>query len=164
MMKRITLIVFVLATLIVTALAVPANNSHDVYGTYLPGPEESIIYSVDITWGAMEFEYTPAFVGTWFPTTHYYKDSKEAKWTATGNTITIINHSNTAVEAELTYTQKPGFALTGNFGKDTINLASAVGTTRINAPTASTTLTISGELDDSVTTKTAIGSITIEFQ
>ena len=63
-------------------------------------PVEEVI-SVNISWGAMEFIYTPTGTGTWDPNTHTYGNGAEAGWTPGdgSNSITVTNHSNVDITA-----------------------------------------------------------------
>ena len=69
-----------------------------------------VVYKVDISWGAMKFEFNNQS-GKWNTTTHEYDDTGEttAKWTeegfinGTNNQITVVNHSNAAVNATFNY-------------------------------------------------------------
>ena len=67
-------------------------------------PVEEVI-SVNISWGAMEFIYTPTGTGTWDPNTHTYGDGAEAGWTPGdgSNSITVTNHSNVDITAEFDF-------------------------------------------------------------
>ena len=38
------------------------TDSHAVYGTYQPEGEAATVYSVDVSWGSMEFTYTDGAV------------------------------------------------------------------------------------------------------
>ena len=74
----LTLLLFIsmrTAATAATITAVPGSDSMDVMATYEPGGTSEIIYSVDISWGSMEFTYTSATEGTWDPETHTYGGS-----------------------------------------------------------------------------------------
>lgn len=140
------------------------SASTDVKATYQPGGTGAIVYSVDVTWGSMEFTYTGAGEGVWNPDSHSYDGATAAAWscTADANKVTVTNHSNTAVVAALSYTPGGSYtAISGAFSKSTIALPTAVGVLPANAPTDSSLLTLSGALSSSVTSSTAIGIITI---
>ncbi|MEG1108779.1 MAG: hypothetical protein RSE97_07935 [Oscillospiraceae bacterium] len=67
----------------------------------------SKIYKVDLTWGAMKFEYDSGS-GKWNPTTHKYDSSGTSAWTATyldgaNNKVTVTNHSNNGIDATFAY-------------------------------------------------------------
>ncbi|MCD8120590.1 MAG: hypothetical protein LUE29_14135 [Lachnospiraceae bacterium] len=74
------------------------TNSADVTATY-ESSETEIVYSVDITWGSLEFTYTEAGAQTWDPSTHTYSEAEEGGWSYEegSNILTITNHSNSAV-------------------------------------------------------------------
>ncbi len=112
----------------------------------------------------MEFTYTGASEGTWNPLTHKYDGATEAAWSCgnNANLITVTNHSNAAVTATLAYASGEGFTgITGEFDSATLNLATASGTERDNAPTGSAKLTLKGALASSVENKTVIGTVTV---
>ncbi len=90
----------------VTALPV-APTQLDVQAMVTGGPE--IVYSIDISWGNMQFEYS--YGKTWNPSTHTYSNTGNPTvgWTAASvdgvnNKITITNNSNFPVTADFSYT------------------------------------------------------------
>lgn len=138
------------------------SATKDVKATYQPG-DTPTIYSVDITWGSMEFTYTDASKGTWDPNTHEYEGETEAAWSCEkdANKITVTNHSNTRIVAVLNYTASNGFSgINGIFSKDSIELRSAEGTEPVNAPHGDSYLKLSGSLDSDVS-GAVIGTVTI---
>lgn len=172
-MKKMISVLLVLALSLcmgITAFAADieadgGEASADVKGTYVSGGTKSTVYSVDVTWGSMEFTYTSYFIGNWNPDTHQYDDSTDAKWTcdADANKITITNHSNTNVLATPSFTGSgTGIGIVNaEFDKTNIFLTSAVGKTPENASTGSFFLTLSGQLNDDVEALTVIGSVTV---
>ena len=46
--------------------------STDVKAAYVAGDASGTVYSVDITWGALEFTYKDKAQGKWDPSTHSY--------------------------------------------------------------------------------------------
>lgn len=171
-MKRMMSVFLALALVLCMGMTVFAADittlegsaAEDVKATYQAGGSSATIYSVDVTWGSMEYTYTAAGEGTWLPSTHAYEGATEAAWSCAtdANKITVTNHSNTALAAALSYTAEASYsAISGSFGNSTLNLATAVGTTIEEAPTANTALTLSGALSSSVTTSTKIGSVTV---
>ena len=142
------------------------SASHDVKATYVAGSAGGTVYSVDITWGDMEFTYKAGSEGTWNPEPHTTSGSSAGQWTVNnegGNKIVVTNHSNAAITATLTYTPASGYnGISGSFGeKGSINLVTAVGTEVNNAPTDTAYLTLSGELDSNTANSTKIGTITV---
>lgn len=143
------------------------TDTQDVKGNYVAGTT-STVYSVDISWGAMEFTYTDANKGVWDPAEHKYKNQTAAAWTGddgSNNKIEVTNHSNNGITAALAYAAEASYAdATGTFGKNTLDCATAdtgATTTQAGAATTdSTTLTMSGSLP-SGTSNQKIGTITV---
>lgn len=172
-MKKMISVLLVLALSLcmgITAFAAEIDTeggsaSTDVKATYVLGGVEATVYSVDITWGSMEFTYTSAFIGNWNPDTHVYDNSTEEKWTCDedANKITVTNHSNTSILATPSYIASGASigTVSAGFDKEDIYLASAVGKTLENAPTGSFLLTLSGQLNEDVEVLTVIGSVTV---
>lgn len=140
------------------------SDSAEVKGTYVAGGTAATVYSIDITWGSMEFTYTDASAGTWNPETHQYDNTVAAKWScaADANKIQVTNHSNTDVTVQFSYASESGYSeITGTFSAAKLNLASAVETEPLNAPSGSATLSLSGALSSEKTTSTKIGTVTV---
>lgn len=77
------------------------------------GTDAGIVYKVDVTWAGTNLEYTienGEDVMVWNPNNHTYevKNGEEGvqdvqgSWTKDTVTATVVNHSNTAIEATLT--------------------------------------------------------------
>ncbi|MCD7957003.1 MAG: hypothetical protein LUG93_14900, partial [Lachnospiraceae bacterium] len=66
------------------------SSSADVTATY-ESSEAATVYSVDITWGSLEFTYTEAGARTWDPSTHTYSEAEEGGWSCEegSNILTI---------------------------------------------------------------------------
>lgn len=172
-MKKVLTIILTLAMLSMTSVTafaaspITANggsDSADVKGTYVAGGTATTVYSVDITWGSMDFTYTDASQGTWNPQTHQYDDAAPAKWSceADANKIEVTNHSNDAVIAQFSYASESGYSeINGAFSKNTLNLDTAVGTEVLDAPSDSVTLSLTGELSSDASASTKIGSVTV---
>lgn len=146
------------------------SSSHAVTATYDAGSgggsgggSGTVVYSVNIEWGAMKFTYTAASAGKWDPDTHTYGEDTKASWSSNNtNTVKITNHSNAAVTATLSYSPAAGFeSINGTFDKATINLATAENTTLANAPTETARLTLTGELASTTADNTTIGTVTV---
>lgn len=140
------------------------SDSAEVYGTYQKGGDTEIVYSVDVSWTDFEFTYNGASKGTWNPETHQYDNSTEAGWADDKGTITVTNHSNTAVEASVSYKAAEGFESAGmEFDKNVLELSTAdngldgaAGT----PVTGTVTVTPTGSLPENAK-NTVIGTITI---
>ena len=121
------------------------------------------VISIDLEWGAMEFTYTESGTKTWNPATHTYDVSTSTEWAASGNTISLTNHSNAAVTASFAYAKATGFdAVTGAFSNASVNLPSAEGKA-VDASDLKSTVTfnLAGTLDSSATDFTQVGTITV---
>ncbi|MFI3141173.1 MAG: hypothetical protein R3Y27_02565 [Clostridia bacterium] len=161
-MKKIITILTVLAivlSLSVTAFAATDTLTTDgetadqnVYATYVQTVVD--VYSVDIIWGDMTFEYNDAFEGTWNAYTHDLDGATEAYWVAVGdNSITVVNHSNNPVNVDFSFEGE----VSGTFSTNSVALATAVGTTYETAPTQSLTFNVTG---GSISEDGYIGTIT----
>lgn len=172
-MKKFAVLLLTLA--LFCAMSVPAfaatittgsgREFKNVFGTYQAG-SATTVYSVDITWGNMKFTYVDASDGEWNPLTHTYDGATTAGWTCDegANEITVTNHSNAAVGVTLTYSATEGYAgISGTFDKNTLNLATADGTARDEAPTATATLTLRGALASTVTEEAMIGQVIVQL-
>lgn len=163
------LLIFSLVT--VTAFAEPTINTQNgtatkaVTASYSAGAGGGTVYSVDITWGSMAFTYSEGSSPTWNPADHTYSSGGTGGWSNSGNTITVTNHSNTKVTANLTYTPERGYeGISGNFDKTEMDLATAVDTPVVNAPTDTAALTLSGTLASTLADPTTVGTITVTIR
>lgn len=137
------------------------DRNIDVQARYQDGSVTPTVYSVDIAWGEMQFTYNKSGVNVWNPATHEYKLNTDDSWTASGNGITVKNHSNTGVTARLSYASDAAYqTVAGSFNRSELILPSAVGTAVENAPSGASALTLSGTLPEG-TTLTKVGAITI---
>ena len=89
------------------------------------------VVSVDLSWQAMEFTYTPSSKGTWNPNTHSYDGGTEASWSSTSNQITVTNHSNVGITTSFAFQSEEALSLRGEFRNEsnqtvtTVDLESA---------------------------------------
>ena len=140
---------------------------------YYSTADESIVYSVDITWGSLAFNYI-AGNGEWDPATHSY-NTASVGWKATipgeSDIVTITNHSNAKIKADLSvtgnssyqdavpqvvYTVANGSEMRGSSGS--LTLESAVGTLKDNAPSNYLTIEMTGTIPaDTDTTSGPVG-------
>lgn len=164
----------ILAVMLFTAMFPVTANAGDTTTSQAPGSMDigvkakyenttvtPTVYKVDVEWGAMEFTYTAAGVNVWNPDTHEYELAEDNKWMENGNTITIKNHSNAAVEAALTFQAADGYALTGSFDKSVMELPTAEGTKPEEAPSDTAEFMLAGTLDVSVGSYHTVGQITV---
>lgn len=98
---------------------------------YAAAPSDSTpVYAVDVEFGALTFTYTPAGTGVWSPEDHAYA-TVDATWAASGNTVTVTNHSNAAMTATFTNTAAEGITVTYSgtgVSGNVLSLASAAST------------------------------------
>lgn len=169
MKKSLTL---VLALTMVLALNITAfaatvgtgDQSIDVEGKYQDNTTAPIVYSVDVTWGAMQFIYTESGAMNWNPADHTYTDNVSAGWTANGNTVTVVNHSNDAVTTSFSFAALADYStVAGSFDIASKTLNAGVEGAYEEADTVTATLTLDGSLADTVTDYTKIGTITVKI-
>ena len=140
-----------------------------VSGTFESGFVAEEIISVDLSWGSMSFTYHDTDEGEWDEEHHVYEGANAAYWDCEddANKIAITNHSNTAVEAQLSFTKVEGSNIVGLFTETSgeandgvVGLATAVETAVADAPKADVYFEIqSGSLASSGT----LGTITIKI-
>ncbi|MDM8247265.1 hypothetical protein QUW49_01220 [Lacrimispora saccharolytica] len=170
-MKKILSLILTLTMVVglsVTAYAADGitsggTDSANVTGTYKS--EATIpVYSVDITWEGLSFTYNGAFEGNWNPETHKYEDGTVAGWAAGNGTITVTNHSNTAITATPTYSTEAGYESAGmNFSTSALQVATAdngVDGEAGSAVTGKITVIPTGSLPEG-TKDATIGTITV---
>lgn len=180
-MRRLTSAL--LALVLVLSLSVPAfaaetdenkatadktteyKASIDVKGEYVSNLKSKEIISVDVAWESMNFTYYGSREGNWNPTYHTYDGPKTAAWNRTKSNITVTNHSNLDVVANLKYTQSVE-TVTGSLDYQTLNLASAAEGDSLGnvskAPFATSAFTIGGYMDE--TSDKDLGTITVSIE
>lgn len=149
------------------------SYSINVNGTYVPRAGDTV--SVDVTWGEMSFTYSEASSGVWNPTDHSYPNPVTGGWSKNKPEITVTNHSDVGVVAELSFAAASGVSVTGTFYEKSAEgetetytpvtspkatIASAVGTTAENAPKKSWYFGIGGA---PITETGSLGSITVKL-
>ena len=170
-MKKFVFILLTLALVLVmstTAFAEtiennPGSQDIDVSAKYVDSVSAPTKYSVDVTWGAMEFTYTVSGTKTWDPETHTYTASTQSAWTAGGNTITVTNHSNTDITASFAFSALTAYdTVTGSFSSTSLMLPTAEGKA-VNDPVliGKTSLTLGGTLASDITAFTNVGTVIV---
>ena len=137
-----------------------AGTVIDVNGTYQAAETSEDVVSVDIAGDNMDFTYTAGSKGTWNAYTHQYDNPTEGGWAATSGTdpkITVTNHSNLDVQANLAFNGTVD-GLNGSFTKTALALDSAEGTELSNAPKDETAFSVSGAAIDA---DKSLGTITV---
>ena len=134
-----------------------------VKGKVIDKSDEKKVYSVDVTWGSMDFTYTRTITPVWNEQTKDYDQQTNAKWSAVGNYIQFTNHSNIEVTASMSYQKGRGYSsVNGTFSKGRLVLPSALGKS-MNATelTGRCDFTLSGQLDGDSSTSREIGKIKV---
>lgn len=170
-MKKIITILLALALVLAmstTAFAATIESDYgsqdiDVSAKFVDGVSVSTRYSVDVTWGAMEFTYTVSGTKNWDPETHTYTASTQPTWTASGNTITVTNHSNTDITAFFAFSALDAYdTVTGSFSSTSLTLPTAEGKAVNDAVlTGKTSLTLGGTLASDITVFTNVGTVIV---
>ena len=143
-------------------------------GTYQEKLETETVYSVDISWGSMEFVYAKEGTGVWNPETHSYDNVSGAGWQypaggpggLAGNEVQITNHSNTKIVCSLDFTTEEAFPeIVGTFDRPEISISSAEGKAVDDETlTQKSKLNMQGALAEQVVTPTPIGEILVTLQ
>lgn len=177
MKKIICVMLSIIMTLAVSTTAFAAtidtstgSSSADVKAKY-NSTTPADVYSVDITWGAMEFDYN-AGGQKWNTSTHKWEtdEATPAGWEAknSSNTITLANNSSTEVNATFTFAANAEYTdLAGSFTYDNAELNSALVLELPQADTAAKEYVVSFDPNGSIpathsaTEYAKIGTITV---
>ena len=173
-MKKLFSLLLAIMMIATIALPVFAEESVDANGgsanvnvngvVQYTGSSETQIISVDVAWENMTFTYVEGVHFGWDPETHEYAGAYEGYWENDRADITVTNHSNTEVNATLSFesgvdTVSGAFTEgSGTMDDGVLELASAVDTEVEEAPTATATFNISGSISVSAD---IVGEITV---
>ena len=151
-----------------TITGADGSDSKDVKAHYQANVEADTVYSVDVTWGSMEFVYTIDNEGTWDPVAHQFTNASGlGRWSCQENQdeVTVTNHSNAPVNVSFAYQAEKNYnGITGNFDRsEAAELATAEGTEVSNAPTVTAKLSLTGKLGKDVKNATKIGTATVSL-
>lgn len=125
-----------------SAAANPATADKDsenqadiaVNGQYVSELKSDPIISVNVAWTDMNFQYAASQQGTWDPEDHTYKGPvADGKWLKDSASITVTNHSNEKILANLIYEQKDT-GVKGTFDQEKLSLANAAEGDSLNDP------------------------------
>lgn len=136
------------------------NVEISVYGTYGGSTTAEEVISVDVQWDTMKFTYAAVQQGAWDAESHTYGEDRTGVWLNDTANITLKNHSNTAIEAALTFTNTAA-GVSGTFSADSVSLENAATASYQDpdhAPEETVSFTIGGDMSSSDTT---LGNILI---
>ncbi len=173
-MKKVFPLVLVLVLLLTVSATAFASDiadaetlgSQDVLASYEAGAQDKTVVSVDISWNQLSFTYKGASEQIWDAANHQYtEDAAQAGWVASDATITVTNHSNSILQAAISYV--PESVYSGIFMCFTAD-APYVGSAYTSDTEAGTACSVTvkvipdGELPDDTADKTKIGVITVK--
>ena len=157
-MKKLFSLLLAIMMIATIALPVFAEESVDANGgsanvnvngvVQYTGSSETQTISVDVAWEDMTFTYVEGVHFGWNPENHEYAGAYEGYWENDRADITVTNHSNTEVNATLSFesgvdTVSGAFTEgSGTMDDGVLELASAVDTEVEEAPTATATFNI----------------------
>lgn len=130
-------------TVAVTAFAAtsPVNYTDKeveitVAGKYTADTYKPDVISADVSWDDMTFTYSGAGSEIWNPQEHKYNKTETAGWAAETKNITVVNHSNVALTATLSFAKSSALTdLTSNLDTDhAMKLATAENTAKDAGP------------------------------
>lgn len=172
-MKKLLCVIMVVAMIATLSTSVFAgtisskdgSDTSDVNAKYVK--EDRVdVYKIEVTWGAMEFDYN-ASGRQWNTTTHTWDIDPEAPatWTVkSDNTIKLANHSSAEVEAAFSFAANTAYTdLSGTFSEETLTLE--IPEAGKDAKVYSVTFTPSGSIPDthSADAYAKIGTITVQL-
>ena len=164
----ITMAFALVATLSTAAFAAAADDADikkdiGVNAKYVEDIKTSKTISADVVWGEMEFTYSVNGTKTWNAKTHEYDIDTKGEWSAKGNDISVTNHSNAAIDVDLTYQPLDEYSIVkGTFTNDEFTIPTAEGkAVDDEILTISTDRTLSGGLSSDVTDLTKVGNVAV---
>jgi len=122
------------------------SDEKDVWVNYEDGTIVDAVYSVDVVWMDITFTYSAGQV-QWNPEDHEYNAvGGDAGWIDSTGEIIVTNHSDVAVEINITFVQAstPNGTAVLTVATPSFILESAVGTLSTEAPSSGTNIFVSG--------------------
>lgn len=156
-------------TLAVRASTIDQNTpeaTHGVEAVYRSAGETAAI-SVDIAWKGFSFTYTGDSGLRWDAQEHNYISEAQGGWESSDASITITNHSNAVIQANIRYDAKDAFTDTELYFTDTAPIIGSAETSEEGSGTPCT-VTIKaipgGILSETAVSATQIGTITVSVR
>ncbi len=152
---------------LVTSFNVNAKKSSDAGG--------DDVISVNVEWGAMEFTYNSVASTRWDPSSHTNKSYDAGTWSAVGDTVTVANHSNVAINVDMSVeagptwvggTVTPSIKQTNGNAWATAQLASAATAAYgdlSRTPTVTAQVVLTGPYDSGSSEFAPIGEIKVQI-
>lgn len=171
MMKKILSMILMVCLLAGMAIGVHADNitedvpeaTQAVEAVYQGGGETLTVISVEIEWKGMSFTYTGPSEPQWDAENHKYV-STEGYWEPSDASITITNHSNAIILADIKYEAMDAFPETKMFFADQAPVIGSAETSKAGSGEACS-VTIEavpgGTLSDKAEAAANIGTITV---
>lgn len=159
-MKKLSAIVIAIILVATLSFSVSAtnpivtNNGTDTATVKATFVDAADIYSVNISWGALTYNYTES----WSTTTRTNSYTWTSTAAGTADKVTVANSSNVAITAAFSYTADVTITgVTGTFAPTSVNCAIPSGT----ATTGSSTLTLSGTPSTQALSASTVGNVTV---
>ena len=173
-MRKILSLILALCMPVCMTLAVRASTidadtpeaTHSVEAVYRTD-EEAPSVSVDIEWKGFSFTYTGASGYLWDAEEHSYQSEAGGSWEPSDASVTITNHSNTVIQANIRYEARDGFRDTELYFTDTAPIIGSAETSEDDTGTPCTVVVKAipgGTLPETAVSATQIGMITVSVR
>ena len=170
-MKKILSLILAVILLAGIGIAVRASSitedtpeaTQSVQAVYQTEGETPAVIRVDIAWTGMSFTYNGPSQPQWDAENHKYVSS-EGHWSPSNAAITITNHSNAIIQADIGYRALDAFSDTSMFFTDHSPVIGSADTSKTGSgePCSVTIEAIpGGTLSDKATSVTSIGTVTV---
>lgn len=173
-MKKIVFAITVLVMLAVVSITAFAaditdadgSSGHEILASYEQGAQDRTVISVDISWEGMCFTYKGASESVWDPQEHRYAgEAAQAGWIRSDAAITITNHSNIIIQADIGYEPEAAYSDIRMLLTDPAPYVGSAYTSQTEAGTpCAVTISVipDGELSADTADQTRIGTITVK--
>lgn len=149
-----------------THISMPGSETIGVNGSYSGAGTAANVYNVNIEWGEMTFTYETKGDKTWNPDNHTYNIDADDGWKATGNEVTVTNHSNAPVNVAFAFTKDTSSykgEYTGSMNVESKQLAAGIENKPNEADSVTSELILTGTLNHVENIKTKLGEITVSL-
>ncbi|MBE6530653.1 MAG: hypothetical protein E7679_00985 [Ruminococcaceae bacterium] len=144
-----------------TCLSVLASN---YVPSALDNSETPGVFSLEISFGSMSFDYIDNIEGEWNPQTHDYDPIRSWVCDEDDNKITVVNDSNFAILASFIYKKEAEFeGVTGAFDNAVARLVGTAEGASADRSTVDAYLELSGEFGSENAAETEIGQVIVKI-